>query len=87
MHRQVHAGWLHGGAFMTCGLNTHRSLVARLSRAADAVVLNVGYRLLPNHTLTEAVDDCIDGLQWLRRHGYPPGSMVLAGDSAGEYWP
>jgi acetyl esterase/lipase len=68
---------------MTCGLNTHRSLVARLSRAADAVVLNVGYRLLPNHTLTEAVDDCIDGLQWLRRHGYPPGSMVLAGDSAG----
>src|SRR5574338_388742 len=36
--------YLHGGAFLTCGLNTHRSLVARLSKAADAGVLNVGYR-------------------------------------------
>ena len=75
--------YLHGGAFLSCGLNTHRSLVARLSRAADAVVLNVGYRMLPRHTFAEAVADCMDGLRWLSREGYPPESVVVAGDSAG----
>src|SRR5262249_47604812 len=75
--------YLHGGAFLACGLNTHRSLVARLSRAADTVVLNVGYRMLPKHAVTDAVADCIAGWRWLRRHGYPPSSIVVAGDSAG----
>src|SRR5262249_57400022 len=28
--------YLHGGAFLTCGLNTHRPLVSRLSRSSDA---------------------------------------------------
>lgn len=77
--------YLHGGAFLTCGLNTHRSLVARLSRAADAVVLNVGYRLLPAYGLSDAIEDGIDGLRWLRRHGYDWHSLVIAGDSAGGY--
>jgi len=75
--------YIHGGGFLTCGLNTHRALVSRLSRAADAVVLNVGYRLLPTHPLSEAVSDCMDGLRWLIRRGYPPESIVIAGDSAG----
>ncbi|WP_396934675.1 alpha/beta hydrolase fold domain-containing protein [Mycolicibacterium sp.] len=77
--------YLHGGAFMTCGLNTHRSLVARLSRAADAVVLNVGYRLLPVSGLSDALDDALAGLHWLRASGYGPDRVVIAGDSAGGY--
>jgi acetyl esterase/lipase len=75
--------YLHGGAFLAYGLNTHRSLVARLSRAADAVVLNVGYRMLPKHSVSNAVADCVDAWKWLRRQGYPPSSVVVAGDSAG----
>jgi acetyl esterase/lipase len=74
---------MHGGALLTCGLNTHRPLVARLSQAADAVVLNVGYRMLPRHSVADAVADCVDALEWLRRQGYPPSSLVIAGDSAG----
>jgi len=58
-------------------------MVARLSRAADAVVLNVGYRMLPRHAVTDALSDCVDALRWLRRQGYPPSSVVVAGDSAG----
>jgi acetyl esterase/lipase len=75
--------YLHGGGFLTCGLNTHRPLVARLSKAADAVVLNVGYRMLPRHAVTDALSDCMDALRWLGRQGYPPESVVVAGDSAG----
>ena len=44
--------YLHGGAFLTCGLNTHRPLVTRLSRRADACVLNVEYRMLPSHRIS-----------------------------------
>jgi len=77
--------YLHGGAFLTCGLNTHRSLVARLSRAADACVLNVDYRMLPSHRISDAIEDGLSGLRWLMRRGYDPEQIVIAGDSAGGY--
>ncbi|SOJ55262.1 Carboxylesterase LipF [Mycobacterium simulans] len=77
--------YLHGGAFLTCGLNTHRSLVGRLSKAAEAGVLNIGYRKLPAHQITEAIDDAISGLTWLKDHGYDDDRVVAAGDSAGGY--
>lgn len=77
--------YLHGGAFLTCGLNTHRSLVARLSRAADACVLNIDYRMLPSHRISDAIDDGLSGLRWLIERGYDPERIVIAGDSAGGY--
>ncbi|MDD4868687.1 MAG: alpha/beta hydrolase [Mycobacterium sp.] len=77
--------YLHGGAFLTCGLNTHRSLVTRLSQAADAAVLTVGYRKLPSHRIADAIDDAICGLRWLQRRGYDGARIVVAGDSAGGY--
>ncbi|HEU4360769.1 MAG TPA: alpha/beta hydrolase [Mycobacterium sp.] len=77
--------YLHGGAFLTCGLNTHRSMVTRLSRAADACVLNVDYRMLPSHRISDAIDDALSGLRWLGRRGYGAEQIVVAGDSAGGY--
>ncbi|ORV33425.1 esterase [Mycobacterium conspicuum] len=77
--------YLHGGAFLTCGLNTHRALVTRLSRAADAAVLTVGYRKLPSHQIAHAIEDGVSGLRWLQRHGYDGDRIVIAGDSAGGY--
>jgi acetyl esterase/lipase len=77
--------YLHGGAFLTCGLNTHRSLVTRLSKAADAAVLNVGYRKMPSHGIADAIDDAISGLRWLQELGYDGDRIVIAGDSAGGY--
>lgn len=77
--------YLHGGAFLTCGLNTHRSLVTRLSKAADASVLNVGYRMLPSYQITDAIEDAMCGLSWLHDRGYDDESIVIAGDSAGGY--
>lgn len=77
--------YLHGGAFLTCGLNTHRSLVTRLSKAADAAVLTVAYRKLPTHQISDAIDDGISGLRWLQDRGYDGDRIVVAGDSAGGY--
>lgn len=77
--------YLHGGAFITCGLNTHRSLVTRLSRAADAGVLAVEYRKLPSHRIADAIEDGTNGIRWLLDRGYDGDRMAVAGDSAGGY--
>src|SRR6201997_379467 len=77
--------YLHGGAFLTCGANSHGRLVEALSKFADAPVLVVNYRLLPKHSIGMALNDCHDGYQWLRSRGYQPDQIVLAGGSAGGY--
>jgi acetyl esterase/lipase len=77
--------YMHGGAFLTCGVNSHGRLVTALSQFADAPVLVVNYRMIPKHSIGEALDDCYDAYKWLRLKGYEPDQIVLAGDSAGGY--
>ncbi len=77
--------YMHGGAFMTCGVNSHSRISVALSKFADTPVLVVDYRLIPKHSIDMALDDCYDGYQWLRMRGYEPDQIVLAGDSAGGY--
>ncbi|MBB2993224.1 acetyl esterase/lipase [Mycolicibacterium iranicum] len=77
--------YLHGGAFLTCGVNTHGRLVTALSKCADAPALVVNYRMIPKHSVGTALDDCYDAYKWLRETGYEPEQIVLAGDSAGGY--
>ncbi|WP_293059257.1 alpha/beta hydrolase fold domain-containing protein, partial [Mycobacterium sp.] len=77
--------YLHGGAFLTCGANSHSRVVNAISRYADSPVLVVNYRLIPKHSVGMALDDCHDAYRWLRLRGYEPEQIVLAGDSAGGY--
>ncbi|MFY9919854.1 MAG: alpha/beta hydrolase [Mycobacterium sp.] len=77
--------YMHGGAFLTCGVNSHGRLVESLSKFADSPVLVVNYRMIPKHSVGQALDDCYDAYKWLRLKGYDPEQIVLAGDSAGGY--
>jgi acetyl esterase/lipase len=77
--------YMHGGAFLTCGVNTHGRLVTALSKFADSPVLVVNYRMIPKFSIGQALDDCYDAYNWLRLAGYDPEQIVLAGDSAGGY--
>ncbi|WP_286275296.1 alpha/beta hydrolase fold domain-containing protein [Mycobacterium antarcticum] len=77
--------YLHGGAFLTCGVNSHGRMVTALSGFADSPALVVNYRMIPKHSIGQAIDDCYDAYQWLRLKGYQPDQIVLAGDSAGGY--
>jgi len=77
--------YMHGGAFLTCGVNSHGRLVQMLSKYADSPVLVVNYRMIPKHSVGQALDDCYDAYKWLRLKGYDPEQIVLAGDSAGGY--
>jgi acetyl esterase/lipase len=77
--------YMHGGAFLTCGAHSHGRLVTALSKFADSPVLVVNYRMIPKHSVGQALDDCYDAYKWLRLKGYEPDQIVLAGDSAGGY--
>jgi acetyl esterase/lipase len=77
--------YMHGGGFLTCGAHTHDRLVTTLSKYADTPVLVMNYRMMPKHSVGEAVDDCYDGYRWLRGRGYGPDQIILAGDSVGGY--
>ncbi len=76
--------YLHGGGYTSGSLVTHRAHVARLSTACGCPVLNVAYRLAPEHPFPAAVDDAVAAYRWLLdADGVDPGRVALAGDSAG----
>lgn len=75
--------YLHGGGYVMGSIETHRELVARLSKAAQARGLVLDYRLAPENPFPAAVDDSITAYRWLLAQGYKPERIVIAGDSAG----
>ena len=75
--------YLHGGAYATCSPTTHKDLISRLSLASGAAALGVDYRLAPEYLFPAAVEDCLGAYNWALSHGFEPGNIVLAGDSAG----
>jgi epsilon-lactone hydrolase len=75
--------YLHGGAYVVGSLNTHRDLVGRISRAAGARVLNVDYRLAPEHPHPAAIEDATAAYRWLLQADHDPARLAIAGDSAG----
>ncbi len=75
--------YLHGGGYVVGSINTHRAMISRIARAANARALAIDYRLAPEHPFPAAVDDTIAAYKWLLAQGYKPGKIVLAGDSAG----
>ncbi|WP_148573122.1 alpha/beta hydrolase [Nocardioides caldifontis] len=77
--------YFHGGAFLLCGMGTHRRIVERLAERTGMTVLAVDYRQLPKGRLDDSVSDCEDAYRWLLRQGHPPHKVVLAGDSAGGH--
>lgn len=75
--------YLHGGAYCLGGIATHRGLAARLSRLARVRVLNVDYRLAPEHPHPAAVDDAAAAVRFAVASGFAPSRTAVAGDSAG----
>lgn len=75
--------YFHGSALVTLGLNSNRRFVSKLSAVTGARVLNVGYRLAPQASIDEAVEDGVDAYRQVLDLGFQPGRIVFAGDSAG----
>ena len=74
--------WLHGGGWVFDGLEEADAMCRTLATASGASVIDVDYRVAPEHPFPVPLDDCYDALVWLAEHE-AAGPLVLGGDSAG----
>ncbi|MES2171875.1 MAG: alpha/beta hydrolase [Actinomycetota bacterium] len=79
--------FFHGGGFVLCSIETHDGFCRRMSKALEAVVVSVDYRLAPGHIAPAAAEDAYAALLWtVSEHeelSIDPGRVIVAGDSAG----
>lgn len=79
--------YVHGGSWMSGSLAGYRAHAARIAAATGCSVLNVDYRLTPEHPFPAGLDDCDQAFDWIMDHGpdrtQPAQSVFIAGDSAG----
>jgi len=77
----------HGGGWVIGDLDTHDRIARYYCTHADAIVLNVDYRLAPEHKFPAAVDDAYLAVCWAAEHAAELGGdssrIAVAGDSAG----
>jgi len=79
--------YYHGGGFIIGDIDSHQAHVIRLANSARVVVMNVDYRLAPEHPFPQGVDDAIAAAQWAARQlaslGGEGKPLAIGGDSAG----
>ncbi len=76
--------YLHGGGYIACSPETHRSLVGSLVQRLVARAYVPRYRLAPEHPYPGALDDARAAYRYLLDTvGVAPERLVVAGDSAG----
>jgi epsilon-lactone hydrolase len=73
----------HGGGFRAGSPRGSRQFAGRLSRASQARIAVLDYRLAPEHPFPAALDDLIAGYRCLLDAGHPAASIALGGESIG----
>ena len=79
--------YYHGGGWIIGDIDSHQAHAIRFANSARVVVVNVDYRLAPEHPFPQGVDDAIAAVQWaarsLDRLGGSARPLAVGGDSAG----
>ena len=79
--------FFHGGGWVIGDLETHDVLCRQLTAGAGISVVNVDYRLAPEHKFPAAVDDAWATTRWVAAHASEIGidrtRLAVGGDSAG----
>jgi acetyl esterase len=79
--------YLHGGGWVLGNLEMQEETCRRLAASIPSVVLNVDYRLAPEHPAPAALDDCLEALAWAATSapdlGGDASRLAVAGSSAG----
>lgn len=75
--------YLHGGGYTIGSIDSHRSMISRISRATGARALAIDYRLAPEDPYPAALEDSLTAYRWLLAQSVYPSRVVIAGDSAG----
>jgi len=79
--------YIHGGAFIAGSPNSHRPVTACFSELANAAVLAIDYRLMPENRRRDGIADCRSAYRWMLENGpggaAPASRVFMGGDSAG----
>jgi epsilon-lactone hydrolase len=75
--------YVHGGGYVIGAATYYRNLTGHLAAALGCRVLNVDYRLAPEHPHPAAVEDSTTAYRWLLDQGIAPAHIAISGDSAG----
>jgi acetyl esterase/lipase len=79
--------YFHGGGFIIGDIDSHQAHAIRFANTAKVVVVNVDYRLAPEHPFPQGVDDAIAAALWADKNGARLGGagkpLAVGGDSAG----
>ncbi|MFP4021272.1 MAG: alpha/beta hydrolase [Halanaerobium sp.] len=75
---------LHGGAYISPFSENYNESALNYSKAYDqADVFSLDYRTSPQYEHPAALNDALEGYQYLLDKGYPAQKIIIAGDSAG----
>ncbi|KAI9502330.1 hypothetical protein GGI25_004728 [Coemansia spiralis] len=77
--------YLHGGSYVQGSPDSHRELVAQLSKCTKMRAFVVDYRLAPLDPFPAQLHDALILYNYLLKLGYKPSSIIFAGDSAGGH--
>lgn len=79
--------YVHGGGYVAGDIDGYRTFCSHLSQTAGVAVLNIDYRLAPEHTGSAAFDDGLAAYGWMLENGPngagAPTHCFMGGDSAG----
>ncbi|RSU06427.1 alpha/beta hydrolase [Vagococcus entomophilus] len=75
---------IHGGGYIGGFSNTYNETAVNYSKSSgDSDVFSLDYRTAPKSLYPAALEDALEGYQWLLEHGYQAKNIRIAGDSAG----
>lgn len=76
--------YLHGGGFCIGSIDTEHAGAVLVANAVNAVVVNVDYRLAPEHPYPAGLEDCYTALRYLAAlEGVDTSRLAVHGQSAG----
>lgn len=76
---------LHGGAYIAKLNGLYRKKAVQFSKAGNADVVLIDYRVAPQNKYPSALEDALAGWDWLIKQGYNEDDIVVIGDSAGAH--
>lgn len=77
--------YLHGGGYVASSPRAYRCVTEPIAALSGLPVLAVAYRRAPEHPFPAALDDALAAYDWLIEQGHAPGTIAVAGDSAGGH--
>ncbi|MCP5068293.1 MAG: alpha/beta hydrolase [bacterium] len=79
--------YFHGGGWVGGSVDVVENIGRGIADRARHIVINVDYRLAPEHKFPAGLEDCYAAVKWAAEHGRElggdPSRIVVAGDSAG----